>query len=195
MIDQLLADAQINPQQLDALALSRGPGSFTGVRIAAGVVQGIAYGADLPVVPVSTLAAMAQDCFNRHPLVQMAYTALDARMDEIFWGVYSRNSLGMAELTGLEAVTPVTALIFPDAPGYGVGSGWLAHRSALTDNLGQRILAVEAEVYPRAAAVAQLGAYGYAQGQAVNVEQAMPVYLRDKVASTQAERSLAAKPQ
>ncbi len=188
MIDQLMADAQLKPQQLDAIGLSRGPGSFTGVRIAGGVVQGIAFGADLPVVPVSTLAAIAQDFFNRRSDAQLSFTAMDARMDEIFWGVYQRNALGLAELNGAEAVTPAGEVIFPDFAGFGVGSGWGVYAEQLDQRLAERLLGVEVEVWPRAACVAQLAAYGFANGLAVAVEQAMPVYLRDKVAKKQSER-------
>ena len=187
MVDELLADAQIKPQHLDAVALSRGPGSFTGVRIATGVAHGIAFGADIPVVLVSTLAAIAQDVFNRHQ-VDLAFTAMDARMDEIFWGVYQPNSLGLAELLGEEAVTPADQTIFPDMDGVGVGSGWGVHGDALTSHLGSHVNYVISDVWPHAACVAQLGAYDFANGLAVPVEQAMPVYLRDKVAKKQSER-------
>ena len=204
MIDSLMAEAQLKPQQLDAIALSRGPGSFTGVRIATGVVHGIAFGADLPVVLVSTLAAIAQDFFNRHiegaaqgcaavaegrmPEATVSFTAMDARMDEIFWGVYRRNDLGLAELVGDEAVTPAAEAIFPEVSGFGVGSGWDAHGEILSAHLGGRVLGVESQVWPHAACVAQLGAYDFANGLAVPVELAMPVYLRDKVAKKQSER-------
>lgn len=188
MIDELMAEAHLKPQQLDAIALSRGPGSFTGVRIAGGVVQGIAFGADLPVVPVSTLAAIAQDFFNRHEDAELSFTAMDARMEEIFWAVYLRNDLGLAELIGAEAVTPALAVEFPDKTGFGVGSGWGVYAEQLNSRLGSRVLGVESDIWPRAAAIAQLGAYGYANGLAVPVEQAMPVYLRDKVAKKQSER-------
>lgn len=188
MIDELMAEAQLKPQQLDAIALSRGPGSFTGVRIAGGVVQGIAFGADLPVVPVSTLAAIAQDFFNKHEAAELSFTAMDARMDEIFWGVYLRNPLGLAELIGAEAVTPAMDIVFPDRSGFGVGSGWGVYAEQLSNRLGNRLLGMDVQVWPRAAAIAQLGAYGFANGLAVAVEQAMPVYLRDKVAKKQSER-------
>ncbi|OAI18095.1 tRNA threonylcarbamoyladenosine biosynthesis protein TsaB [Methylomonas koyamae] len=189
MIDRLMADAQLRPQQLDAVAVSRGPGSFTGVRIAGGVVQGIAFGADLPVAPVSTLAAIAQDLFNKRSEPEIAFTAMDARMGEIFWGVYRRGELGLAELLGAEAVTPASDIQVGDESGYGVGSGWRAYAEPLVQRLGQRLLAVEAEeIWPRAACIAQLGAYLCANGGAVPVEQAMPVYLRDKVAKKQSER-------
>jgi len=189
MIDSLMADAGLRPQQLDAIALSRGPGSFTGVRIATGVVHGIALGADLPVAMVSTLASMAQDYFNRHAGAKMAFTALDARMEEIFWGVYRRDELGLAELHGDEAVTPAGEVIFPDQDGFGVGSGWGAYPEILSARIGHRLQGSDSEVWPRAACIAQLGAHAHAQGLSVAVEQAMPVYLRDKVAKKQSERN------
>lgn len=189
MIDDLMREAGLKPQQLDAIALSRGPGSFTGVRIAAGVVQGIAFGADLPVVPVSTLAAIAQDFFNQTSDADLAFTAMDARMAEIFWGVYRKNSAGFAELAGEEAVTPATDAIFQPGSGYGVGSGWAVYHDILSARASSQLLGVETGLMPRAAAVAQLGAYGFECGLAVDVELAMPVYLRDKVAKTQAERA------
>ncbi|MCQ8105239.1 tRNA (adenosine(37)-N6)-threonylcarbamoyltransferase complex dimerization subunit type 1 TsaB [Methylomonas sp. SURF-2] len=187
MIDSLMADAQLKPQQLDAVALSRGPGSFTGVRIATGVVHGIAFGADIPVVPVSTLAAIAQDFFDRQP-EDAAFVAMDARMHEIFWGVYRRNTLGLAKLLGHEAVTPAGEVSFPDLTGAGVGSGWTVHGETLGALLGSRVKKIDSEVWPRAACIARLGAHDFANGLAVPVEQAMPVYLRDKVAKKQSER-------
>ena len=187
MIDGLMADAQLKPQQLDAVALSRGPGSFTGVRIATGVAHGIALGADVPVVLVSTLAAIAQDFFNRNE-ADVAFTAMDARMDEIFWGVYQRNALGLAQLLGNEAVTPAAEALFPEIFGFGVGSGWKVHVETLRTRLGQWTQGIDSEVWPHAACIAQLGAYDFANGLAVPVEQAMPVYLRDKVAKKQSER-------
>ena len=199
MIDSLMSDAGLKPQQLDALAFSCGPGSFTGVRIATGVIQGIALGADLPVVPVSTLAAIAQDFFdnnsfqktaNSHPQhnFNVAFTAMDARMGEIFWGVYRRDAQGFAELIGKESVTPATEVEFPDLIGVGVGSGWGVYRQELKTRLAGRASYCEIDNLPRAAAIARLGVRGFEQGLAVAVEQAMPVYLRDKVAKKESER-------
>ena len=188
MIDQLMSEAGLRPQQLDAIGLSRGPGSFTGVRIAGAVVQGIAFGADLPVAPVSTLAAIAQDHFNRHPDSQLAFTAMDARMDEIFWGCYGRSDLGLAELHGEEVVTPADQVAFPARTGYGVGSGWGVYQAVLSNTLSPYLHAIEAEVWPSAACIAQIAALMVANGATVPVEQAMPVYLRDKVAKKQNER-------
>jgi tRNA threonylcarbamoyladenosine biosynthesis protein TsaB len=238
MIDLLMSEAGLKPQQLDALAFSCGPGSFTGVRIATGVIQGIALGADLPVVPVSTLAAIAQDFFDNHskaqhnhstifsvgkdcgfcpplPLgeacpelgrrgrgegfqksanreymqcINVAFTAMDARMGEIFWGVYQRNEQGFAELIGKESVTPATEVEFPDLTGMGVGSGWGVYRQELMTRLAGRVSYCETENLPRAGAIARLGVRGFERGLAVAVEHAMPVYLRDKVAKKESER-------
>ncbi len=187
MIDSLMADAGLKPQQLDALAFSRGPGSFTGVRIATGVIQGIALGADLPVVPVSTLAAIAQDFFDNND-ENAAFVAMDARMGEIFWGVFRRDTQGYAELIGEEAVTPAEQVEFPDLSGVGVGSGWGVYRQELKERLAGRVSRYQADMLPRAGAIARLGARGFEQGLAVVVEQAMPVYLRDKVAKKESER-------
>ncbi len=189
MIDALLVDAGIKPQQLDALAFSRGPGSFTGVRISTGVIQGIAFGTDLPVVPVSTLAAIAQHYFSHHVEPgQCAYTAMDARMGEIFWGVYQKNEQGNATLIGEESVTLAENIIFPDKPGIGLGSGWGVYEQQLSDRLGDLLQSIEADHLPRASAIAALGVLGVENNQAVDVELAMPVYLRDKVAKKESER-------
>lgn len=188
MIDELMAEAGLVPTQLDALAFGCGPGSFTGVRIAAGVIQGIAFGADLPVVPVSTLAALAQDFFDHNPET-LAFTAMDARMGELFWGVYQRNGLGFAELLGKESVLPAQQVEFPDLPGVGLGSGWAVYKQQLTECLGSLVRRyVIDDVWLKASAIARLGADYYHRGLAVDVEQAMPVYLRDKVAKTELER-------
>jgi len=192
MLEELMVNAGLIPNQLDALAFGCGPGSFTGVRIATGIVQGIAFGADLPVLPVSTLAAIAQDFFDHHP-ENVAFTALDARMDELFWGVYQRNQEGFATLLGKEAVLPPNRVIFPDLSGVGLGSGWLAYQSLLmTQQSNNNVLrCLNDEIWPKAAAVVRLAAYHFQQGLAVSVEDALPVYLRDKVAKTEQERAQA----
>jgi len=189
MIDSLLADAGLTPQQLDALAFSRGPGSFTGVRIATSVIQGIALGADLPVVPVSTLATIAQDFFDQHD-DNVAYVAMDARMGEIFWGVYQRNAEGYAELIDEEAVTPAEDIIFPELSGVGVGSGWGVYHQQLLARLDGLVTDYHSDALPKAASIAKLGAWRFSLGQAVDVDQAMPVYLRDKVAKKESERGV-----
>ncbi len=193
MIDNLMSEAGLRPQQLDALAFGCGPGSFTGVRIATGVIQGIAFGADLPVVPVSTLAAITQDYFDSNDTKEQntAFTTIDARMGEIFWGVYKRDELGYAMLIGKETVTLAEDIEFPDLNGIGLGSGWGAYERQLMSRLAGKVDYFEVDARPRARAVARLGARGFELGLGVDVEFAMPVYLRDKVAKTEAERQQA----
>ena len=187
MIDGLLADAGLRPCDLDGLAFGRGPGSFTGVRIATGVIQGIAFGLDLPVAPISNLAAVAQEFFDQNP-ENVAFVAMDARMGEIYWGVYERNSNGFAELIGDEKVIPANRIEFPDGSGVGIGTGWKLYATELSEILAHRLLRYETENLPRAKVIAKLGLEGFKQGLAVPVEQAMPVYLRDKVAKKVSER-------
>jgi len=187
MIDRLISEAGLKPHDLDGLAFGCGPGSFTGVRIATGIIQGIAFGLDLPVVPVSTLAALAQDHFDSNDS-QCAFVAMDARMGEIFWGVYQRDLYGYAELIGKEAVIPAESAIFPDKTGVGIGSGWGAYQQVLSALLKDQVSHFESGHLPKASAVARLGARGFELGLAVAVEDAMPVYLRDKVAKKESER-------
>ena len=187
MIDTLMAEAQLTPKKLDAIAFSCGPGSFTGVRIATGITHGIALGADLPVVPISTLAALAQNFFNNNP-EKIAFTAMDARMKEIFWGVYQKNNAGYAQLVNEESVTPATEVIFPNMAGVGIGSGFAVYQPQLTQALGGFLQRYESNNLPRASAIAQLGVTAFINNKGVVVEKALPVYLRDKVAKKECER-------
>jgi tRNA threonylcarbamoyladenosine biosynthesis protein TsaB len=187
MVDRLMAEAGLKPSNLDGLAFGRGPGSFTGIRIATGVIQGIAFALDLPVVPVSNLAALAQDFFDINP-EDVAYVAADARMDEIYWGVYRRGNNGFAELLGKEAVTPASAIEFPELTGTGIGTGWKVHATILLGRISHLVDRYEDERLPRARAIAKLGIDGLTKGLAVPAEQALPVYLRDKVAKKESER-------
>ena len=203
MIASLMSEADLKPQQLDALAFSCGPGSFTGVRIATGVIQGIAMGADLPVVPVSTLAAIAQVFFDKNKTIKqqdktqsegnlsslnITYTAMDARMGEIFWGVYRRDEHNLATLISQETVSLASDVEFPNILGIGVGSGWGVYHQELLARLSGLVSEYEDLHLPSAHAVARLGVRNFDCGLAVAVEQAMPVYLRDKVAKKESER-------
>jgi tRNA threonylcarbamoyladenosine biosynthesis protein TsaB len=182
MLESLLAEAGIDLSQVDALAFGRGPGSFTGVRIAAGVAQGIALGAEVPVVPVSTLAALALEAF-REVSDEYAFSSLDARMSEVYWGVFRRTAASMPMLVGEETVTAPDRVPIPDcAGGVGIGRGWDAWRECLQERLAGRVSQVLVERFPRASMIAQLGAEYFRLGLAVPPEQALPVYLRDNVA-------------
>jgi tRNA threonylcarbamoyladenosine biosynthesis protein TsaB len=189
MIDGLMSEAGLTLSALDGLAFGRGPGSFTGVRIATGVIHGIALGGDLPVVPVSTLAAVAQEFFDRNTDgCDTVFTAMDARMGEIYFAVYRQRESGVAELLGEEKVTPASEIVFPDLTGAGIGTGWGVYREALLQRLAGRVGLIETDNLPRAGAIARLGAHGFALGLAVDVEDAQPVYLRNKVAKKESER-------
>lgn len=182
MVDELLAEAGISLADVDALAFGRGPGAFTGVRIAVGVAQGIAFAADLPVVPVSTLAALAQGSEHDQVLV-----AVDARMDEIYYGAYKRNANGLVELCSQEQVLAPGQLSLPEPSSalgdwFGVGSGWASFEDELRARCGDSLGGWDGQALPHASEIARLGAAGFAAGQAVAAEQALPVYLRDEVA-------------
>lgn len=182
MMDELLREADLRPQQLDAMAFGRGPGSFTGVRIAAGVVQGAAFGADLPVVPVSTLAALAQRAF-REKGERCLLPAYDARMGELYWAAYRVGDDDLVRLVIDEEVAPAEQVRLPlDEGWYGIGSGWAAAGDILARRLDGVLLGYQARMFCSAREVAQLGAAGFARGLAVAPESALPVYLRNQVA-------------
>jgi tRNA threonylcarbamoyladenosine biosynthesis protein TsaB len=184
MMDELLAEAGLSPAQLDALAFGRGPGSFTGVRIATGVVQGAAFGAGLPVVPVSTLAALAQRAYREHG-EQRLLPAYDARMQELYWGGYTIDARGLVQPAAPERVALVEDIPAPaGADWYGVGSGWAAYGQALRRRLGGNLVkGSDPNLLCSAYDVALLGVAGFARGEAVAPEAALPIYLRDKVAN------------
>ncbi len=182
MMDELLAESGVTLSQLDALAFGRGPGSFTGVRIATGVIQGAALGAALPVVPVSTLAALAQRCHTQTG-ARRILPAFDARVSELYWGAYRVGAAGLAELEGEEQVCAADAVAVPAGEGWhGVGTGWGTYEQALRRRLGRALAAVDAALLCSAREVAILGAAGYQAGLGVSAEHALPVYLRDEVA-------------
>ncbi len=185
MVEELLAEAGLALRDLDALAFGRGPGAFTCLRIAAGVVQGLALGADLQVVPISTLAALALEVFYGSD-AEYALVALDARMGEVYWGVYRRDGTRV----GPEALVSPERLIVPESGcGFGIGSGWEVYGEVLRRRVGEeRLLEIWPERLPRASAVARLAAEMFARGEAVAPEQALPVYLRDRVANPAREQ-------
>ncbi len=183
MMQALLADAELPLGRLDALAYGCGPGSFTGVRIAAGVTQGAAYGAGLPVVPVSTLAALAQRHY-RESGAERVLPAFDARMHEVYWAAYSLGTDGLMQLVGRESVSAPERVELPPGNGWqGVGSGWLSYGELLRQRLGGAVEAVHARQLCHARDIAELAVKGLAVGEAVSAEQALPVYLRNQVAN------------
>lgn len=184
MVHSLLADTETSLQHIDALAFGRGPGSFTGLRICTGAVQGLALGAGLPVVAVSSLAALAQTAVQSSQLVLPATADLlatfDARMDEIYWACY-RLENGVLQSLGEERLSAPEQVIVPagNRPVAALGSGW--SYSERIPGAGSVTIA-DATLLPGASAVATLASTAYQQGGALPAEQAIPVYLRDTVA-------------
>lgn len=181
MMDDLLAAAELRPTDLDALAYGAGPGSFTGLRIAAGVVQGSAFGIDRPVVPISTLAALAQGHYRLYGRGQ-SLPALDARMGEVYWGAYRLDLDGLMQPVSADQVAMPDTVGVPEAGSWhGIGSGWSAQGAALRARLGARLVGVDPGIACEAHDIAVLAAAAYAAGRAVVAEDALPVYLRDRV--------------
>lgn len=186
MVDEVLQEAGIQLEQLDALAFGRGPGSFTGVRIGIGIAQGLAFGADLPMIGVSTLAAMAQAAYRQYGASYVA-TAIDARMNEVYWARYARQEDGAWQAIDQECVI-APAILVEHIASLGqdehcwsmVGTGWQAYSSALDT------LSIETDktdiLYPQAQDMVVLAQQAWKQGLQVPVEQAEPCYLRDTVA-------------
>ena len=180
MIEVLLSEAGLKLQQLDAIAFGRGPGSFTGLRIAAGITQGLAFAAGLPVIPVSTLAILAQGADNDAVLA-----AIDARMHEAYWAAFSRDRDGVMQPVVEEAVCPPDQVTCPGRGEWQArGSGWKAYGDALNNHCTGRIVQYEPEALPHAADMIPLALQLYRQGRSVSAGQAVPVYLRDQVVQT-----------
>lgn len=182
MIDALLGDAGLPLNALDAVAFGRGPGSFTGLRIGAAVAQGLGFAADLPVVPVSSLAALAEA--EARPRV---LTALDARMNQVYWAAYVRDGRARPRLVGHEIVAAPADLPLPQDSGWwGAGSGWDLYAARFLERWPERVGGWTPRCHPHAGAVAVLGADGFAAGEALAAERALPVYVRDDVAKKSA---------
>ncbi len=187
-IESLLADAGLTVGQLDAIAFGRGPGSFTGLRIATGMAQGIAFGAGLPVVPVSTLAAVAQCCVREQNAVAVL-AALDARMQEVYYGAFHRGEDGLVVVAGEEVVCAPDALpVPPAADWYAAGDGWTAHGEQMRACLPYSLVGLMETAQPHAADVARLAAVLFGRGGGLPPEQATPVYLRNHVADKPGSR-------
>ena len=187
MVDELMAAAGLRPSQLDAVAFGAGPGSFTGLRIAAAVTQAIAITADLPVIPVSTLAVLAQGTFREYGSTAVL-ASIDARMREVYWGVYTLDNDNLMQLQGLEQVLPPEEVPVPDSGHWvGAGSGWRAHDALLRRRV-EHLQDVKSDCWPQAQDVLTLALPLYRQGKTIPAGQAEPVYLRNKVALSIAER-------
>lgn len=181
MVEKLLTEAGLKLAELDALAFGRGPGAFTGLRVAASVAQGLAYGAKLPVVPVSNLAALAAAAHTRHGAGRIL-ACLDARMQEVYWAAYGLKGDSLEPLSPECLSPPSDLLALTDGPWFGAGSGWAAYPEALKACI-PGLEGLDATLVPKARDIARLAYKAFKAGSAVAPEQALPVYLRDKVAT------------
>lgn len=187
MCEEVLAEMELSLQQLDAIAFGCGPGAFTGVRIAAGITQGIALAHDLPVASISTLANLAYQA----PVSEQQYilTSIDARMDEIYWAIYQKMAQGV-ECVGIEQVQSAMAIEqLEHSISYGCGTGWGCDLVALQTLTHLDDSHIDALALPRARVTAQLGEKKYQLQQLHAPENALPVYLRDQVAKKKVVRS------
>jgi tRNA threonylcarbamoyladenosine biosynthesis protein TsaB len=182
MVQDLLAQAGVSLAQCDAIAFGAGPGSFTGVRTACGVAQGLAFGANLPVVPVVTLQAMAQACRDACGADDVL-VLLDARMEEVYWAQYRYRdgwqTISEPALSAASAVTPTGSVIC-------CGNALLAYAPAFAGHAFAKD--ARPDVVPHAVQIAQLAQIEFAAGRVVNARDAQPLYLRNKVALTTSER-------
>lgn len=184
MVDEILAEAGVSLRSLDAIAFDRGPGSFTGVRVGTSVTQGLAFGADLPVIPVSSLAALAQGAWRATGETHIL-SVIDARMVEVYWGYYSHAN-GIMVLQGEEHICMANE-VTPNMGEnwYGAGSGWQAYAEELKAGIQAVSNGIDAESLPLARDMLPLAEYEYHNKRYVSAEQALPTYLRNEVAKKQ----------
>lgn len=183
LVQELLAEAGVPLRALDCIAFGQGPGTFTGLRIGCGVAQGLAFGADLPVAPVSTLLALAEG--SRESRV---VACLDARMGEVYHGAYARGAQGWEVVSAPRLCDPQEAPAVDDGLWTGVGSGFSAHHAVLSARYAGRLHRIDGTLFPHAADVAALAEDMVNAGLTVAPEAAAPLYIRDKVALKTSER-------
>ena len=186
MVDELLRAAGLRLAELTAIAFGRGPGAFTGVRLAASVAQGLAFGAQLRVVPVSDLRALAQRALELPGAPARVVVCADARMREVYWGCFERGLDGLAigvtaERVGAPATVELPVHWRGGTPPSGAGTGFSAYPE-LTAGLTPLLSALHPGLLPRATEVAILACAEALNGRLLPPEQALPVYLRDDVA-------------
>jgi tRNA threonylcarbamoyladenosine biosynthesis protein TsaB len=180
MIEILLNKAKINLAEVNLISFGQGPGSFTGLRIAAGVCQGIAYSHDIPIIALSSLRILAQGAYRKFSENNIAVLQ-DARMSEIYWGCYIENN-GIMKLSGVEDVTkPEMIQLANNKNWYSVGEAWLSYPDKLV--LGKDVIINKEFNYPNAIDMIALAKNEYDNGNCISVEQVNPVYIRNKVAT------------
>ncbi|MDD7804306.1 MAG: tRNA (adenosine(37)-N6)-threonylcarbamoyltransferase complex dimerization subunit type 1 TsaB [Endozoicomonas sp. (ex Botrylloides leachii)] len=184
MVDKLLSKAGLAINNIDALVFGCGPGAFTGLRVATAIVQGLAFAADLPVIPVSTLAALAQQAYRCYGATHVL-SAIDARMDEVYWGVFAEDDQLMMTQQCEMVMTPEKVILpmSESVSWVGIGTGW-----AYQQRLAVSVDTCYQKAFPNALDMVTLAVPAFKQEHWVSAEKAMPVYLRDNVAVKKRER-------
>jgi len=182
MLEELFKKTNTKPGMLDAVAFGAGPGSFTGLRIACGLAQGLALARGLPVIGIPTLEVLAEECGS-----ERVVACLDARMREVYYAAFERQGDGWRAAVPAQCVAPDRAPP-PAGDGWvGCGSGFAAYPGAFSKLLQNRLTSVKPEIHPTAVAVARLAAPRLAAGEGLDAADAAPLYIRDKVALTAQE--------
>lgn len=181
----LLSDAGVALADLDAIAYGAGPGAFTGLRLACGVVQGLAMGANKPAIPVGTLEALASQCADESGAI---FIAVDARMSEVYFAAYERRDGALIERLAPACAAPADVRLPVEGEWFGFGSAFKAYGDTLVPALGERLKGFDASPLPQASSVARLAAQRFVRGETIDAALAAPLYVRDKVAMTTAER-------
>jgi tRNA threonylcarbamoyladenosine biosynthesis protein TsaB len=182
MVETLMEQAGLSLHQLDALAFGRGPGGFTGVRVATAVVQGLAFGLQLPVVPISDLMTLAAGAYRIHGMRNIL-ACMDARMGQVYWCAYSALAADDFRACRSESLGTPHAVQPPDNDNwFGAGSGFNSYKEVLESRLGGVMHAQDATLLPAAQDIANLARLALARGHAVSADAALPIYLRDQVA-------------
>ena len=176
MLQTLLQKHGLSVDRLSGIAFGAGPGSFTGLRIACGLAQGLALARGLPVLGVSTLEAMAEECG-----APRVVACLDARMREVYYAALERQGAGWREVIAVQCIAPAAAPRPAGDDWVGCGNGFAAYPGFM------KLKSVFPEIHPAAAAVARLAAPRFAAGEGVDAALAAPLYVREKVALTQKE--------
>jgi tRNA threonylcarbamoyladenosine biosynthesis protein TsaB len=186
-VHALLAEAGITFAQIDGFICGVGPGSFAGVRIGVSFVKGLALALDRPVVPVTSLAMLAQPALEGGAQAVMA--AIDARMNEVYAGTFRADASGLATPSSAAIVSAPERVRFEgEGPWVAVGTGWARHEAALRAGLSGKIVRLDATALPRAATALTLARAAFAAGNTITADALAPVYLRDQVALTLEEQ-------
>ena len=179
MVNELLAESGIGIGELNAIAFGRGPGGFTGLRIAAGITQGLAAGARLPVLPVSDLAAIATAGARQSGNIRQL-VCMDARMGQVYWAAFDCTAAQPQALTPESVADPADVTAPEGGPWFGAGHGFAAY-PAIATRLGPQLSSTAPELLPRAGDIARIAAADFAAGRGRPAAQALPVYLRNEV--------------